>query len=338
MAERTGAGKVRTNEEDGDSERGGRRGLTERELFEVTLKNLKVMRLDRSPAVPHTFEEWVEYRAGVAADKKAERRRKKALMATNQSSPCLSILPFAGRSFQDGRSAVLAQHTIWTSWDDKNSFAGVAQWPLKCEFKEEGDERHTSGFGRFLPIPRVTGNETVVWKQKPYLDACVLDMVSPVPITTYTAPLDTRKGAAYPAIVRVLQTDYKTDVAIPIAPAKEQVPGLVEGNSEVFAEDRGSEASGSKLSDVVDPVVSRPQLEVQVLDDSIFGGRMPTYLAHGLEEVKYLLSLSVADTQEPDIGIGKPDAETAQSEVMESNAGSIQPAKENDGGVPKMQD
>ena len=48
--------------------------------------------------------------------------------------------------------------------------------------KEEGDERNTSGFGRFPALPRVSGNETVNYKHKRVIKLSPLDTVWPPPI------------------------------------------------------------------------------------------------------------------------------------------------------------
>lgn len=47
--------------------------------------------------------------------------------------------------------------------------------------REEGDERHTSQFGRFLALPRNPGNETVTYKQRSVVRQHHFDRVWEVP-------------------------------------------------------------------------------------------------------------------------------------------------------------
>lgn len=82
----------------------------------------------------------------------------------------------------DGTSTVLGMPTVWTGVQaGLNPNREVAPWPGAEEFREEGDERHTSQFGRFLPFPRYGGNSTVNYKQAKFMPAEVLDRVNPVP-------------------------------------------------------------------------------------------------------------------------------------------------------------
>ena len=57
--------------------------------------------------------------------------------------------------------------------------------------KEEGDERNTSGFGRFPALPRVTENSTVNYKHQRVLIPTGLDEVWPPPIpSAYQVPTE----------------------------------------------------------------------------------------------------------------------------------------------------
>ena len=47
--------------------------------------------------------------------------------------------------------------------------------------REEGDERHTSQFGRFMGLPRNPGNETVTYKQRSPVKQFFVDRVWEVP-------------------------------------------------------------------------------------------------------------------------------------------------------------
>ena len=144
--------------------------------------NLCRMRFDRSPFAPHNFIEYVEFRATRAEELAeelkilAERRQEEQAKAGQHAW----IIPFEGKTFHDNLSPVLAVQSIWCPWFVNTDEYPAAPWPVYEEFKEEGDERHTSGFGRFLPVPRKPGNETVVWKQKKFIEPFELDRVNPV--------------------------------------------------------------------------------------------------------------------------------------------------------------
>ena len=165
--------------------------MVEQERFEQVKKNIERMWFDRSPFVPQDFAGWIDFRATSAAaeaeDRKARLAEKEAQCKAGLGKSVHSIaLPFDGRIFNDNRSAVLAQHTIWSPWSQPTEFQPFAPWPTKDEMKEEGDERHTSGFGRFLAVPRVPGNETVAYKQKAFLPVYPMDHVCPVPTLGWT--------------------------------------------------------------------------------------------------------------------------------------------------------
>jgi hypothetical protein len=148
-------------------------------------ENLKRIRFDRSWVVPQTFAQYVEHLAARAEDSVREERlritQREAVTAQTWTSLQPWNRPFGGKSFLDNRSPVLAQLSIWSPWYSFTNQRPEAPWPSHEEFREEGDERHTSGFGRFLPVPRVPGNETVAWKQKAFMDSYPLDQVDPVP-------------------------------------------------------------------------------------------------------------------------------------------------------------
>ena len=90
--------------------------------------------------------------------------------------------PFGGKAFDDGRSAVLGRPSIWRS--DMEATAPsrqTAPWPNATEYKWEGDDRARSGVGRYLPLPRAGGNDTVAWHQRPMLEPLPFDAVRKVP-------------------------------------------------------------------------------------------------------------------------------------------------------------
>ena len=96
------------------------------------------------------------------------------------------ITAFRGNTFEDAdngisRSGVGAEETFWSIWMKPTKYRPRADWPCQAEMKEEGDERNTSGFGRFPALPRVHGNETVNYKHKSIIPASRLDTVWPPP-------------------------------------------------------------------------------------------------------------------------------------------------------------
>ncbi len=155
-------------------------------------------------AVPNNFEQWLEFRAGRTEDlllegaakihSKSSELATKACQRLPTDNPQCSLfdshshrknvrigLAMGGKEYHDGLSLVLAQPTTWSRWYQPTEDRPQALWPCTEEMKEEGDERHTSAFGRFLALPRVPGNDTVVWKQKQVLPALPFDQVWKVP-------------------------------------------------------------------------------------------------------------------------------------------------------------
>lgn len=180
--------------------------------------------------VPTTFNEWTDHQMELANDRAREGRRKLARMEhqfltprhrdlppAGPSAP-ITTIPFLGKIFFDGCSAVLCMSTIWTIWKSrKQREAEVppreeqpgqeqfeeerpeAMWPSEEEMREEGNERMTSGFRRFPALPRIPGNPTVNWKQRKALPQLPFDEIWRLPSAdTYNAqreiiPIDEMK-------------------------------------------------------------------------------------------------------------------------------------------------
>lgn len=149
--------------------------MKERDRYFDTLQNLERMHLvPRSPFLPTTLATWYAYRLESKAAEIQEMKRKIALRAAAAKAKKRAtdpsggrILPiFGGKTFNDNRSAVLALESIWCPWSVGTAEKPEAPWPTRDEMEFEGDERVTSGFSRFPPLPRVVGNETVTWKCK----------------------------------------------------------------------------------------------------------------------------------------------------------------------------
>lgn len=164
----------------------------EKERWEKVEENLGRMELiNRSPFVPHNFNEWLEHRKGCAMDRKRREERKlEEKQAASRRDPRLpppgprvKIVPFAmgGKVFNDGRSMVLAMPTIWNHWYTPTEEHPQALWPCAEEMKWEGDERKTSKFRRFPALPRYPGNETVAFKHRYILPMLPFDEVWKLP-------------------------------------------------------------------------------------------------------------------------------------------------------------
>lgn len=161
--------------------------MAEQEKFATVMDNLTRMELiPRSPFVPRTMNEWLAHRVAFGEDMKEIEMRKladrEAAAEACQGTPRVRIdPPFAGKKFYDNRGPVCSEQTIWSPWYQPTEDHPQAMWPSHEEMKEEGDERNTSGFGRFPALPRVPGNETVVWKQKNVVMAYPFDKVWKLP-------------------------------------------------------------------------------------------------------------------------------------------------------------
>ena len=122
----------------------------------------------RSPVVPRTWPEWIKHRLFIQEQAQAQELRRlaiKTLVTSIQETEEDHLPPFADKTFEDHLSSVLARESIWlpsyTSPPDKQQ----APWPTREELKHEANQRSTSGFYGFLPLPRAPENHTVSWKQ-----------------------------------------------------------------------------------------------------------------------------------------------------------------------------
>ena len=148
--------------------------------------------------VPRTFNDWVEHRKEFANDRAMEARRSLHAARAHKTTPRhvdlppageiapITIMPFVGKRFRDGRASVLGECTVWTHWRNEGHGSPgkereEAPWPSSEEMQEEGNERNTSQFRRFLALPRVPGNHTVNWKQKPVIPMLPFDEVWRLP-------------------------------------------------------------------------------------------------------------------------------------------------------------
>ncbi|MCJ1464145.1 hypothetical protein MMC07_002758 [Pseudocyphellaria aurata] len=161
--------------------------MAEQEKFAIVMENLTRMEfIPRSPFVPTNLSEWLAHRVAFAEDTRRREMRKLANREAAHESGVVTgrvrIGPvFGGKQFRDNRSPVLAMESVWSPWYQPTDVYPQAPWPSPEEMKEEGDERNTSGFGRFPALPRVPGNETVAWKQKNIITPYPCDEVWALP-------------------------------------------------------------------------------------------------------------------------------------------------------------
>ena len=158
--------------------------IREKDEWKRVNEGLHTMNLnhpDHSPFVPKSFDEYLQHKADFLNDRKKEMQAKCGVTAAGNKyiGPALNgIYPGDGG---DGRGAVLSEETMWCPWDETTEEHPRAPWPCKEEMREEGDERHTSQFGRFMALPRNPGNETVSYKHRSPIKQRYMDRVWIVP-------------------------------------------------------------------------------------------------------------------------------------------------------------
>jgi hypothetical protein len=124
-----------------------------------------------SPFIPRTYGVWVQHRASMNTMEMENMKKNIAIKQSRNTVaakvPIRSLLD--GKTYTDNRSSVLSLETIWASWSSPTDKHPEALWPDRTEFQYEGDDRAKSDVGRFLPLPRKPGNETVNWKAREQL-------------------------------------------------------------------------------------------------------------------------------------------------------------------------
>ncbi|OCL13500.1 hypothetical protein AOQ84DRAFT_414748 [Glonium stellatum] len=151
----------------------------ESEKFQVCINAMRRM-FPRSEVAQMDMPAWLEHRQVIVQARGRQLGRIVAIKEDQRKrgSPAI-ITPLKGKSFEDNRSTVLCQKTIWCSkWDLK---ADKAPWPSLTELKWEGDDRAKTSVGRFLPLPREPGNATVAWHHLRMIEAFELDDVRKIP-------------------------------------------------------------------------------------------------------------------------------------------------------------
>ncbi|KAI9791820.1 MAG: hypothetical protein M1816_003365 [Peltula sp. TS41687] len=141
-----------------------------------------------SDAVPRDLHSWIEHRLAMMRAHIDETKRRVKLQETQRRSISSGTMVLIGpcrvppvHHGNDNRGAVLAMPTIWCPQPAGSSRATAAAWPGLQEYKWEGDDRARSHFGRFLPLPRERGNDTVAWHQLRVVQGHEFDRVRCVP-------------------------------------------------------------------------------------------------------------------------------------------------------------
>ena len=149
--------------------------VAEKNRWQRVEDSLRRMNLLRSSVVPKTLKDWVAHqRDRTEAKKEREQRKLKDMNLLRRDdrlpppSRPVKIGPgFRGKTFEHKNySSVLVCPSVWARMYEPPAERPDPPWPCVEEMKEEGDERNTSGYRRFLALPRVPGNDTVQYKLK----------------------------------------------------------------------------------------------------------------------------------------------------------------------------
>ena len=149
------------------------------------------MNLLRSSVVPKTLKDWLVHQRE-RMEVKIQREQRKLLKdmtfllrddrLTPPSCPVKVGPGFRGKTFEHKNyGSVLACPSVWARMYEPPAERPDPPWPCVEEMKEEGDERNTSGFRRFLALPRVPGNDTVQYKLKAIQNFLPFDTIWKLP-------------------------------------------------------------------------------------------------------------------------------------------------------------
>lgn len=153
----------------------------EREAFSRFRANLLHI-APHSPFVPRTWIEWLKQRLWLKEETHRRELHRLKIWEVERAQPRQPVhQALAGQEFEDTRSSVLAMESIWLPSLRFQIRRPTAPWPTIDELKYEGMYRNISGFCRFHPLPRVPGNKTAHWRNRPPLRAFPFDQVgSPI--------------------------------------------------------------------------------------------------------------------------------------------------------------
>jgi hypothetical protein len=155
-------------------------------LWKRVESNLKRMRFDRSPFVPSTFEEYKAHFQGLQTERvlkemyHPEREKLQPVVLDMDLVRHCGLEQHIDPEQVALRRKNLCDLTVFAKDWKPTVDHPQAPWPCAQEFKEEGDERHTSGFGRYLPVPRAPVYGRINWKQNEYLEPYEMDKIHAV--------------------------------------------------------------------------------------------------------------------------------------------------------------
>ena len=143
--------------------------------------------IKRSVAVPKCLEDYEDHLRGFDVlwrQPEAEQRKVKYEGAAEREAQRKRLqqpfaLPFGGATdHKHPCVGVLGHPTIWTPTWHPHDGHGEAKWPSRAEWSWEGDERMTSSYQRFTPIPKVP-NQRVSFKEAKLQEPYPFDFVHP---------------------------------------------------------------------------------------------------------------------------------------------------------------
>lgn len=149
--------------------------VQDRERF-LKLRELIRHLVPDSPFPPKTLQDFITHKQAILEEAKTamirrlKQREAQRKLEKQYGIGITKIKPAFNRKVpKDFRGAVLSQVTMWVAHDEIHPNRPRAPWPEFEELKHEGDDRNKSSYGRFLPLPRKPGNETVNWKAREML-------------------------------------------------------------------------------------------------------------------------------------------------------------------------
>lgn len=141
----------------------------------------------KSPFHFQTYKDWLMHQITTREARVKREKQRTESRAAHKKTQVHDLKAFPEKGvFQDNRSAVLWQFTIWCQ-QPEHPLRALARWPSKEEFKYEGDDRaHAEDekanlrkgdkakkegtkkkrphYGRFLPLPRECKEDDHSWK------------------------------------------------------------------------------------------------------------------------------------------------------------------------------
>ena len=136
--------------------------------------------------VPRTYEEWMQHQSEVKQMEIEEMKRNIKIKQDLRKAGPDARTPFvsafaAGSKFEDGRSAVLSQMSIWTAITGSLDHVRIS-WPKLDELRLHGDSRENgkTRCGRFLPPPCLPAQQHIAIEERALVKSNPLDQIGPL--------------------------------------------------------------------------------------------------------------------------------------------------------------